>query len=103
MALAEPNHIKRNLQHTKCLRNVFFRHTNCNPMNPIMFSKFVIIMYQRELRNDLCFYLLPDGENGFNARLITYSGNLVFGFLSLRLLNFLYDVFCLQGKMGKTK
>ena len=38
-----------------------------------------------------------------NARLITYFGNFVFGFSSLRLRDFLYDVFRLQGKMGKTK
>ena len=37
------------------------------------------------------------------ARLITYFGNLVFGFLSLRLRDFLYNVFRLQGKMGKTR
>ena len=37
------------------------------------------------------------------AQLITYFGNFVFGFLSLGLRDFLYDVFCLQGKMGKTK
>ena len=37
------------------------------------------------------------------ARLITYFGNFIFGFSSLRLRDFLYDVFCLQGKMGKTK
>jgi hypothetical protein len=37
------------------------------------------------------------------AGLITYFGNFVFGFLSLRLRGFLYDVFHLQGKMGKTK
>ena len=36
-------------------------------------------------------------------RLITYFGNFVFGFLSLRLCDFLYNVFHLQGKMGKTK
>ena len=37
------------------------------------------------------------------AQLITYFGNFVFGFSSLRLGDFLYDVFRLQGKMGKTK
>ena len=37
------------------------------------------------------------------ARLITYFGNFVFGFSSLRLRDFLYDIFRLQGKMGKTK
>ena len=37
------------------------------------------------------------------ARLITYFGNFVFGFSSLRLCDFMYDVFRLQGKMGKTK
>ena len=30
-------------------------------------------------------------------------GNFVFGFSSLRLRDFLYDVFHLQGKMGKMK
>ena len=38
-----------------------------------------------------------------NARLITYFVNFVFGFSSPRLHDFLYDAFCLQGKMGKTK
>ena len=38
-----------------------------------------------------------------NARLITYFGNFVFCFLSLRLRDFPYNVFHLQGKMGKTK
>ena len=37
------------------------------------------------------------------AWLITYFGNFIFGFLSLRLHDYLYDVFRLQGKMGKTK
>ena len=37
------------------------------------------------------------------ARLITYFDNFVYGFLSLWLRDFLYDVFRLQGKMGKTK
>ena len=53
--------------------------------------------------DDLCFCLLPDGENGFNARLITYFGDFVFGFSSLRLHDFLYNVFCLQGKIVKMK
>ena len=38
-----------------------------------------------------------------NVRLITYFGNFVFGCSSLRLCDFLCDVFRLQGKMGKTK
>ena len=33
-----------------------------------------------------------------NAQLITYFGNFVFGFSSLRLRDFLYDFFRLQGK-----
>ena len=37
------------------------------------------------------------------AWLITYFGNLIFGFSSLRLLDFLQGVFHLQGKMGKMK
>ena len=39
----------------------------------------------------------------FIAWLITCFGNFVYGFLSLRLRDFLYDVFLLQGKMDKTK
>ena len=38
-----------------------------------------------------------------NARLITYFGNFIFVFLSIRLCDFLYNVFRLQGRMGKTK
>ena len=38
-----------------------------------------------------------------NARLITYFHNFDFSFSSLRLRDFLYNVFHLQGKMGKTK
>jgi hypothetical protein len=38
-----------------------------------------------------------------NAGLITYFGNFVFGFSSLRLSDFLYNIFYLQGKMDKTK
>ena len=37
------------------------------------------------------------------AQLITYFGKFVSGFLSLRLRDFLYYVFRLQGKTGKTK
>ena len=37
------------------------------------------------------------------AQLITYFGNCVFGFSLLRLRDFLYDVFHLQGKKAKTK
>ena len=37
------------------------------------------------------------------ALLIKYFGNFVFGFSSLRLHDFLSDVFHLQGKMGKMK
>ena len=37
------------------------------------------------------------------ARLITYFGNFVFGFLSHRLRDFPYDVFRLQDKTDKTK
>ena len=37
------------------------------------------------------------------TRLNTYFGNFIFGFSSLRLRDFLYYVFRLQGKMGKTK
>jgi hypothetical protein len=55
----------------------------------------------------LQLYVLHDGgiiiSEGAFARLITYFGNFVFGFLSLRLRDFLYDVFRLQGKMGETK
>jgi hypothetical protein len=37
------------------------------------------------------------------ARLITYFGNFVYGFSSLRLGDFLYNAFRLHGKMGKMK
>ena len=37
------------------------------------------------------------------TRLNTYFGNFIFGFSSLSLYDFLYNVFYLQGKMGKTK
>ena len=47
--------------------------------------------------------ILFDACATINARLITYFGNFVFGFSSLRLRDFPYDVFCLQGKTGKTK
>ena len=36
------------------------------------------------------------------ARLITYFGNFVFDFSSLGLCDFLYNVFRIQGKKGKT-
>ena len=35
--------------------------------------------------------------------LVTLFGNFVFGFLSVRLRDFLYNVFLLRGKIGKTK
>jgi len=38
-----------------------------------------------------------------NAWLITYFGNFFFGFSSLRLHDFLDDIFRLQCKMGNTK
>ena len=38
-----------------------------------------------------------------NARLITYFRNFDFSFSSLRFPDFMYNDFCLQGKMGKLK
>ena len=38
-----------------------------------------------------------------SSYVVRYFGNFIFGFPSLRLRDFLYDVFPLQGKMGKTK
>ena len=60
-----------------------------------------------------CFIVSPDNgaasfmESYLNlfgtyALLITYFGNFIFGFSSLRLRDILYSVFHLQGKMGKT-
>ena len=43
------------------------------------------------------------GQKVIIAGLIKYFCNFVFGFSLLRLRDFLYDVFPLQGKMGKTK
>ena len=42
-------------------------------------------------------------EKATFARLITYFGNFYFGFLSVRLRDFLFNIFHLQGKMGKMK
>ena len=51
MALAEPNHIKRNLQHTKCVLYAY------QLQSYYVFKICYHIMYQRKPRNDLVFCL----------------------------------------------
>ena len=63
-------------------------------------------MYRKEYRHLGIVSIVTSGH--FNSKIThglgsTHFGNIVFGFSSLRLCDFLYNVFHLEGKMDRTK
>ena len=67
-------------------------------MNPESTNYKIQFLFQ-----NLGFFNWDQNSKQTYAWLITYFGNLFFGFSSLRFPDFLHNVFHLQGKMGKTK
>ena len=66
--------------------NPFQENTGCDFMQSYFMPWITLTLIMMQIKNN-----------------ITYFGNFVFSFSSLRLRDFLYDVFHLQGKMGMTR